>query len=155
MIRIQSYEKKENYKPEYHDKKEKTEEFSQEEIKQHYNDTSFKVFKSELYYNFYHYYLKCVYFIFKTIIFLFKISGIYLLWICLHFFSAHLYTKFCVPNSLVGFLMSPFLIATPHCQGLRWIVYNAATIINNMWIFIGTWIYSMIWIVNNKQPSNT
>jgi hypothetical protein len=44
--------------------------------------------------------------------------------------------------------MSPFMIDTPHCQGLRWIVYNAARIINNMWILIGAWIYSIIWIFN-------
>ena len=94
-------------------------------------------------------------FIFKTIKFLFKVSGIYLLWICLHYFSAHLYVKFCVPNTIVGFIMSPFMIATPHCQGLRWIVYNAANIINNMWIIIGTWLYSIIWIIKTGNNENT
>ena len=88
----------------------------------------------------------------KTIVFVFKVSGIYLLWICLHYFSAHLYIKFCVPSTVYGFLMSPFMIATPHCQGLRWIVYNAAGIINNMWILIGAWIYSLIWIFNKDAP---
>jgi len=47
--------------------------------------------------------------------------------------------------------MSPFMIATPHCQGLRWIIYNAAGIINNMWILIGAWIYSIIWIFNRDN----
>ena len=47
--------------------------------------------------------------------------------------------------------MSPLMISTPHCQGLRWIVYNAAGVINNMWIFIGGWIYSVIWIFNNNN----
>jgi hypothetical protein len=94
-------------------------------------------------------------FIFKTIKFLFKVSGIYLLWICLHYFSAHLYVKFCVPNTIVGFIMSPFMIATPHCQGLRWIVYNAANIINNMWIIIGTWLYSVIWVIKTGNNENT
>ncbi len=89
--------------------------------------------------------------ILKTITIIFKLYGIYLLWICLHYFSAHLYIKFCVPNSLTGFLMSPFMITTPHCQGLRWIVYNAADIINNMWILIGAWIYSMLWIFNTNM----
>lgn len=89
-------------------------------------------------------------FLLKTVLVLLKASGIYLLWICLHYFSAHLYVKFCVPDTIIGFLMSPFMIATPHCQGLRWIVYNAAGIINNMWIFIGAWIYSIIWIFNKE-----
>lgn len=90
----------------------------------------------------------------KTFLFFIKISGIYLLWICLHYFSAHLYIKFCVPSTIYGFILSPFMIATPHCQGLRWIVYNAAGIINNMWILIGAWIYSMIWIFNKDVPLN-
>jgi len=86
--------------------------------------------------------------IFETIVILFKVSFFYILWICLHYFSAHLYIKFCVPNTILGFIMSPFMVSTPHCQGLRWIVYNAANIINNMWILIGAWIYSVIWIIN-------
>ena len=102
----------------------------------------------------YNFCIKCCLFIFKTIIFLSKICGIYFLWICLHYFSAHLYIKFCVPHTFIGFIMSPFMISTPHCQGLRWIVYNAANIINNMWILIGAWIYSMIWIVNRDNSSN-
>jgi len=98
---------------------------------------------------------KAVSFILRTTVFLFKISGIYILWIGLHYFSAHLYVKFCVPNSIVGFIMSPFMIMTPHCQGLRWIVYNAANIINHMWILIGAWIYSMIWITGAVQTRET
>lgn len=98
--------------------------------------------------HFYNLSVTIVKFLLKTFLVLLKASGIYLLWICLHYFSAHLYIKFCVPDTIIGFLMSPFMIATPHCQGLRWIVYNAAGIINNMWILIGAWIYSIIWIFN-------
>ena len=35
--------------------------------------------------------------------FIFGISGIYLLWICLHYAASHLYVKFCVPKK------TPFL----------------------------------------------
>jgi hypothetical protein len=91
----------------------------------------------------------------RTTLFSLKVSGIYLLWIFLHYFSAHLYIKFCVPNTIIGFVMSPFMIMTPHCQGLRWIVYNAANIINNMWILIGAWVYSMIWIIGKEKTGDT
>ena len=93
--------------------------------------------------------------IIKTSTFLFKVSFFYILWICLHYFSAHLYVKFCVPSTIFGFIMSPFMISTPHCQGLRWIVYNAAIIINNMWFVTGAWIYSFIWIINKDAPAHT
>jgi hypothetical protein len=107
--------------------------------------------------NAYKIFITFLHFLLRTLIAILKVSSIYLLWICLHYFSAHLYIKFCVPDTIIGFLMSPFMIATPHCQGLRWIVYNAAGIINNMWILIGTWIYSMIWIFktnNHTEQSN-
>lgn len=94
---------------------------------------------------------KTIFVLLKTTFIFLQASGIYLLWICMHYFSAHLYIKFCVPDTIYGFMVSPFMIATPHCQGLRWIVYNAAGIINNMWILIGTWIYSFIFIFNKDN----
>jgi hypothetical protein len=114
-----------------------------------------KISKSELLDTFYYSMNKFGTFTFNTGVVLFKISGVYMLWICLHYFSAHLYVKFCVPDTIVGFIMSPFMISTPHCQGLRWVVYNAANTINHMWILIGAWIYSMIWIVGTHQTSET
>ena len=91
-------------------------------------------------------------FTFTTIKFIIRVSGIYLLWIVLHYAAAHLYVKLCVSNTVVGFLLSPFMIATPHCQGLRWIVYNAATIINNMWVLMGSVICSALLITPSVSP---
>ena len=113
-----------------------------------------KISKSELLDTFYYSMNKFGTFTFNTAVILFKVSGVYMLWICLHYFSAHLYIKFCVPNTMVGFIMSPFMISTPHCQGLRWVVYNAANTINHMWILIGAWIYSLIWIFNNDSNND-
>jgi len=95
----------------------------------------------------------CFQYTFKTIKIIINISGIYLLWIFLHFLASQLYVKLCVPNTIVGFLLSPFMTATPHCQGLRWIIYNSGSMINNMWIVLGTWISSRLLIVNNNTIS--
>lgn len=70
-----------------------------------------------------------------------SIYGIYLLWILLHFGATQMYVIYCVPNTWFGFLTSPFLTTTPHCQGLRWIIYNGGNQITNMWLSIGSWIY--------------
>lgn len=78
--------------------------------------------------------------------FVVKICGIYLLWICLHYLAAQLYIQCCVPTTMIGFMMSPFMVSTPHCQALRWIVYNAATMINHMWFLLGSFVYSLLWI---------
>jgi hypothetical protein len=91
---------------------------------------------------------------YKILKFVFKISGIYLLWICLHYIASHLYITFCVPSTIFGFIMSPFMTATPHCLGLRWIVYNAANMINNMWLVLGAWICSTILIINHNNTQD-
>ena len=114
-----------------------------------------KISKGEFPEKLYKFFENMITIIIKTTVFLFKASFFYILWICLHYFSAHLYIKFCVPNTIYGFIMSPFMISTPHCQGLRWIVYNAANIINNMWIVVGASIYSFIWIINKDTPHDT
>jgi hypothetical protein len=99
----------------------------------------------------YKFVIYCCNFTYNAIIFIVKASGVYLLWIFLHFTASHLYVKLCVPKTVFGFIMSPFMTATPHCQGLRWIVYNAANIINNMWIILGTWLCSTILLINNNN----
>ena len=76
----------------------------------------------------------------KTLKITIGIYGIYFLWIFLHYGSAHLYTTYCVPNTLYGMIISPILTTTPHCQGLRWIIYNGGNQINNMWVTFGSWI---------------
>jgi len=97
-------------------------------------------------YNYAFYILKYLY---KSIIFIINITGLYIIWIILHYTASHLYIKLCVPNNLIGFLMSPFMTATPHCQGLRWLIYNAAIMINNMWVIFGAWICSTLLFVNS------
>lgn len=92
---------------------------------------------------------------YKFFKFILSVSGVYLLWIFLHYFASHLYVKLCVPNTVIGFIMSPFMTATPHCHGLRWIVYNAANMINNMWIICGSFICSTILKINPPPTPHT
>ena len=66
--------------------------------------------------------------------------GTYGLWIGLHYVSAHLYAHFCVPYTLQGFLLSPLLVASPHCSALRWTIDQGAISISSMWVLAGAWI---------------
>jgi len=68
--------------------------------------------------------------------------GIYMLWIGIHYIAAHLYVYWCVPATLVGIIMSPFLVPAPHCYGLRWAVYHGGNSINAMWTIISVWLLS-------------
>ena len=73
-----------------------------------------------------------------------SIIKIYVLWIILHFVASHLYIYFCTPKTILGFLISPLMVITPQCQGLRWIIYNSGNVINNMWSIFGTWTSSWL-----------
>ena len=90
--------------------------------------------------------------IYNSIFLIINISGIYVAWILLHYIASHCYITFCVPNTIYGFMMSPILAPAPHCQGLRWVVYNGANVIENMWIVFGTWLCCNVLYRPDKRP---
>ncbi len=62
--------------------------------------------------------------------------GYYIMWIMLHYAAIHLYPEFCAPYTILGFLLSPFMISAPHCIAMRWIISEGSSIINAMWIAV-------------------
>jgi len=75
---------------------------------------------------------------------------VYGCWIVMHYASGHLYTYYCVPFTIHGFLISPFVATLPHCQALRWIIYNSGDSITNMWILLGAWLLLRIPLFANR-----
>jgi len=90
--------------------------------------------------------LSIIYDIIKLFLHAFKY---YLFWIIIHFIASQLYVQYCSPPTFYGFVLSPFLTPTPHCQGLRWIVYNSGGVINNMWFVFGTWLCANIFTIKS------
>ena len=78
---------------------------------------------------------------------LIKMVIVYLLYIVAHYVSANLYQRYCTPVSWFGFLASPFTIASPQCQGLRWVMFNTGNHITAMWVILGAWFIN-IFITN-------
>ena len=66
-----------------------------------------------------------------------KVVAFYLTWILLHYGASHLYTQFCTPWSIYGFLFSPFVSSAPHCMALRWFMFTGTDNIQVMWIAVG------------------
>jgi len=64
---------------------------------------------------------------------------LYIGWIVAHYVAAHIYVKLCVAFSFVGFISSPFLVASPHCIGLRWIIHTGGNNIMALWVLIALW----------------
>jgi len=77
-----------------------------------------------------------------------RIILIYALWILLHYLASHLYVYWCTPFTWTGLFMSAILIPAPHCQGLRWIIYNGATTIQAMWFLLGGYIIHFVESIN-------
>jgi hypothetical protein len=81
----------------------------------------------------------------------FNACGIYIMWILFHYIASHLYIYFCAPSTIIGFIYSPFIIAAPHCKSLRWVIFNGAASVDNMWLVFGTWLCSKIIIPKLKK----
>jgi hypothetical protein len=75
---------------------------------------------------------------------LLELCGIYILWIIIHYISSHLYVSWCTPLTLIGFILSPFVVPAPHCQAFRWVIVNGSNHITAMWFTFGTWISKKI-----------
>lgn len=71
-----------------------------------------------------------------------SLIGIYVLWLTTFYVSSHMHSYFCVPATLFGFLLTPFLVPAPHCQALRWVIYNGGSSIMSAWFIFGAWIIS-------------
>jgi hypothetical protein len=71
---------------------------------------------------------------------------LYIGWIIAHYISAHLYTKICVPNTLMGMAMSPFMAASSQCIGLRWVINTGGNNICSMWTLLGMWVAEKVLI---------
>jgi len=81
---------------------------------------------------------------------IYSICGIYVLWILLHYASVKLYSRYCVPSSLFGILLTPFLVPTPHCKALRWTMQQGGATIDSIWIVMGTWLASKLVVMTKK-----
>ena len=46
----------------------------------------------------------------------------------------------CTPVTVIGFIMSPFMVIAPHCAGLRWLITFTGTQIQNMWLWVGGYL---------------
>ena len=66
--------------------------------------------------------------------------AMYFIFITTHYAASHLYINWCVPYGFKGFMLSPFLTLAPHCQLLRWAIYNGGICINTCWFLMGGWL---------------
>ena len=88
--------------------------------------------------------LNIISFIVLLISILYSMFGYYIMWISLHYVAVHLYPTYCAPLTVIGFILSPFMVSAPHCVAMRWIIYNGGNVINSMWLSIAVWFTTKI-----------
>lgn len=84
---------------------------------------------------------------------IYRVSALYLFWIVLHYLTAQLYVQYCAHPSFWGFITAPFLVSAPHCMAMRWIFSKGGTLIEGMWIILGTWLCSKLITPSPGQTS--
>jgi hypothetical protein len=67
---------------------------------------------------------------------IYSVCGYYIMWILLHYAAIHLYPEFCAPYTILGFLLSPFMVSAPHCIAMRWVISEGSSIITAMWVAV-------------------
>jgi hypothetical protein len=70
--------------------------------------------------------------------------SIYFIWAVIHYTSVHLYSMVCAPLSVKGFVMAAFLVPSPHCEALGWVIYNGSLTSRAMWVMLGCYISSKL-----------
>ena len=79
-----------------------------------------------------------------------SLFGYYMMWITLHYAAVHLYPMYCAPFTITGFVLSPFMVAAPHCVAMRWLISEGSKVIVTMWVSIGACaVHHMI-----RRPNN-
>ena len=59
-------------------------------------------------------------------------------WTVGHFMAVHIYERLCVPLTPMGLFMSPFVLDTPHCSALRWVIQHGVYCIRECWKILAT-----------------
>ena len=70
---------------------------------------------------------------------LYSLFGYYIMWISLHYLAVHLYPNYCAPFTVMGFILSPFMVSAPHCIAMRWLVVEGSNVIVTMWVAVGAY----------------
>lgn len=79
-----------------------------------------------------------------TFQFLYDVSGVFIIWIVIHYLAANLYSLLCAELTMFGFMKSIIVAQEPHCIAMRWIIYNGGNMINSMWLSIAAWFTTKV-----------
>ena len=69
---------------------------------------------------------------------------IYFCYISVHNITPYMYIYYCTPYTWIGILQSAFIVPTPHCKAMRWILQHSAAKIEFVWILVADWAIQLL-----------
>lgn len=76
-----------------------------------------------------------------------RIIVVMLAWSVAHSACAALYTHLCAPFTPIGVLLSPFVMASPQCTALRWVMQQGVSRVDYLWVILGTVLSQTVGVV--------
>jgi len=58
----------------------------------------------------------------------------------LHYIAANAYAIWCTPQTIIGFIISPFMTVTPVCATLRWSITIFGDYLASIWTLAFLWV---------------
>jgi hypothetical protein len=65
-------------------------------------------------------------------------------WYILHIIASHLYTIYCVPLTMWGMAIAPFITTASHCVILRWAITQGGQTTVIAWGMLSVWLGKFI-----------
>jgi hypothetical protein len=69
---------------------------------------------------------------------------LFCVWILIHHIVSNLYAELCAPKTLFGLFITPFIVSSPHCSSMRWLINNSIMFIENGWILASIFVCEKI-----------
>jgi len=69
-----------------------------------------------------------------------KMIGVVFGWYILHIVASHLYTRYCVPLTIWGMALAPFMTTASHCIILRWTITQGGQVTMVAWGLVSAWL---------------
>jgi len=68
----------------------------------------------------------------------------YFAWVSLSYFSIHAHAHFCAEWSIMGFFTHSFVVSSPHCNALKWLINEGSSAISRLFALFAMYVVSKL-----------
>ena len=82
----------------------------------------------------------------------FKFLMTYIVWVSLSYFSIHAQARFCAEWSIMGFLSHSFVVNSPHCNALKWLINEGSSSISRLFAMVAIYVATTLVFDRDGTP---